>query len=184
MVGVDDEHRRVRVMPEMQVEPALEILQVVALDVLFHRATTHLDTVQKCGDARLQVNHQVGPRHIAVERSGYLLVHRELAVRKVLGSKYGILVVSVVAHDQVVEQVALHGVVLQLLVAVEQEEQLGLERVGFPILVEFLQEGVVLQPRLNEGVVLRFGDNPREGSLPCPDDAFYGEKMYTFFGQH
>ena len=91
---------------------------------------------------RLQVDHQVGRRHVAREQLVQPLVDEELVVVEVQVREDFVLVEQVVADRRLAEQVRLPQRRL-LPVAVEQVKQLGLQRRAGPVRVEVREERVV-----------------------------------------
>src|SRR5262249_40733384 len=118
----------------------------------------------------LEIDDEIRPREPLVEQLEDLPVELVLVGVEGDGREDRVLGEEVVRDGAVREEVHLAELAL-LAVALEQEEELGLEGMSFGILVEFPEEGILLdlleeQPRPELG-----GEPSREGRLPDADGA-------------
>src|SRR5690606_19313217 len=90
---------------------------------------------------RLQVDDQVGRRRLRAKALEDLLVQPQLVVVERQAGEQRVLVEQEVADHRLREQVLLRQVA-QLVDPLEQEEQLGRQRVAPAVRVEALEEGV------------------------------------------
>ena len=89
----------------------------------------------------------------------HLVIHRKFIFGEVLRSKDAVFVKRIIAHQQVVEQIALQGRILELLKTVEQKEELRLESVCRTVLVEFWQERILCKILFDEHCIPAITDS-------------------------
>src|SRR6266851_9486733 len=95
------------------------------------------------GRLRLQVDDQVGPRSLGLERVEYLLVQVQLVPRERQAREKRVLFQEEIAHGQPVEQVHLRELA-QLADPLEQEKKLRRQGEARHILVKARQERILL----------------------------------------
>lgn len=83
-----------------------------------------------------------------------------------------IAVKEVVTDDHPLEEVELVEVFL-LLIAGDEEEELGLQGMPSPVLVELFQEGIILRSFKEEIAIQRRGQHPGKRRLPDADGSLY-----------
>ena len=92
--------------------------------------------------ARLEVDDQIGVRHLLLQHAVELLVQHELGIGEIQVGENLVLRKDVIAEGRLPEKVPL-GQLLLLAEAVQEEEELALESRAGPVLVEVVQEGVL-----------------------------------------
>ena len=114
----------------------------------------------------------------------HLVVHRHFIFSEVLRGKDAVFVKRVVAHQQIMEQVALQGRILELLKAVEQKEELRLESVRRTVLIELRQERIFSKVFFNEHGVPAFTNGTGKRGLTNANYAFNRHKMNVLIQKH
>src|SRR5574344_111048 len=170
IVRVDDEDGAIRVVPEMMIVTFDEIAEVIAFDVPFHRTAPHLNPAQERLHVRLQINHEIRLRQVLGHGVRHGVIHRKFALGKILRGENAVLLKSVIADDQMMEQVVLHDRVLELVQAGKPKEYLRLKREGSRVLVELREERILRELLFHEIRRRFFRTDLREGRLAHADD--------------
>src|SRR5438445_12213474 len=153
--AVDHQERGLRVMVKVVPERLRQPLEVLAQQAL---------------PAGPRDNDEVRPREPLIEHLEDLLVELELVRPERDRGEDAVLGEEIVGDDALREELELAELALPA-IALEQEEELGLEGMPLRVLVEFPEEGILLdlleeEPRPELG-----GEPPREGRLADADGA-------------
>src|SRR5882724_5695757 len=128
----------------------------------FYAAPAHA-LVQRLG-LGLQVDDQIGPRGLRLERFEYLLVQMQLVSFERQMREKGVLLEQEIAHRDPAEQVQLREIA-QLSDPLEEEEQLRRQGEPGPVLVETRQKRVLLGMLEHEIRLQAGGEAPGEAGL-------------------
>src|SRR5258707_10941529 len=123
------------------------------------------------GRLRLQVDDQVGPRGLGLERVEYLLVQVQLVARERQAREKRVLFQEEIAHGQPVEQVHLRELA-QLADPLEQEKKLRRQGEARHVLVKARQERILLGVLEDQGRPQPSGEAPGEAGLADADRPF------------
>src|SRR5712691_5672438 len=123
------------------------------------------------GRLRLQVDDQVGPRGLGLERVEYLLVQVQLVAREREAREKRVLFQEEIAHGQPVEQVHLRELA-QLADPLEQEKKLRRQGEARHVLVKARQERILLGVLEDQGRPQPSGEAPGEAGLADADRPF------------
>jgi len=120
----------------------------------------------------LQENHQIRRRDLDVEELKDLLVQSQLMVIQIQRSEYPIFSKEVIAKGNLVEQIELRNLLL-LLETVQQEEDLGLEGIFFPVLIEIREKRVLVRFFKDTPGIELLCQKPRQTRFANSDRTFY-----------
>ena len=120
-----------------------QALQIIFADALLHRDAALLNSLQQGRRRRLQPHDQVGLGHARRDLRVHLRVEPVFLIAQVEPGEQGVLGEQEIADDAARKHALLRQG-LHLLDALEQKEQLRLERVAEAVVVEALEEGVVV----------------------------------------
>ena len=142
MPGVDDQQRRAVVVVEEMVVGVDQLGQILLGELPLEGALPAADPCHAGGDVGGEVDDQIGARHLRLERRVELLVEHQLVVGERQVGEDPVLLEAVVGHQELLEELALHRLLL-LLEPLEDEVELGLEGRARTVLVEVGEERVV-----------------------------------------
>ena len=142
VVGFDDEERGRLVVEEKVIERLDQVLEILLGDVPFDGAALLGQPAQQRRQGDLEVDDEVGLGDALGEDAVDLVVDDELVVRERLVGEDLVLLEDVVAEDPLFEELALDEPDL-LVVAVDQEDELGEEGRALLLVVEVLEVGVL-----------------------------------------
>src|SRR6266849_5858628 len=168
VAGVD--HQEWRLVPAVEevVVGARELAQVVGVEAALELAPALLDPREQHVQARLQVDDQVRLEDPRPEVLVDALVKGQLVRIEGDRGEDPVLGEQVVGDGHAAEQVLLEQVLL-LLEAREQEEELGLEGVLLPVLVEACEERVLLDDLVEPPAPEPLAQRSRQRRLPDTD---------------
>src|SRR5579862_5446192 len=168
--AVNHEERSLHIVMEILPERLRQALQILWSDSPLEVPVTFAEPPEQDVGAGLQVDDQIRAREPLVEQLEDLPVELELVGAERDGREDRVLGEEVVSDRAAAEQLALPELAL-LPVALEQEEELGLEGMAFGLVVELPEEGILLD-RFEEEPRPELGGKPsREGRLPDADGA-------------
>src|SRR6266849_2031784 len=153
VAGVDHQERRLVPAVEEVVVGARQLGQVVGVEAALELAPALLDAREQHVQARLQVDDQVRPQDPRPQVLVDALVEGQLV--RIEGDR---------GEDPVLREQ-----VLLLLEAREQEEELGLEGILLPVLVEAREEGVLLDDLVEPPAPEPLAQRARQRRLPDAD---------------
>src|SRR5262249_27770193 len=156
--AVDHEQWGLRIVMKEGTERLRQALQVLRGDTALEVAVALADAPHEHVGSRLEVDDQVRPGHLGVEELKYLPVERQLVRSEGDAGEDAVLGEEVV-RDGATRAHAPRRQLLLLAVALEGEEQLGLEGMALGVLVEFPQKRVVFDS-LEDEVGAELGGEP------------------------
>src|SRR5262249_41868969 len=166
--AVHHEKWGLRIMMKEGTERLRQALQVLRGDAALEVPVALADAADEDVGPRLEVDDQVRPGHLGVEELENLPVERELVRSEGDPGEDAVLGEEVVGHGASRTD-ALRRQLLLLAVALEREEQLGLEGMALGVLVELPQKWVVFDS-LQDEIGAELGHEPsREGRLADAD---------------
>src|SRR5262245_3902452 len=149
-----------------------QALQVLRGDAALEVPVALADAPYEHVGARLEVDDQVRPGHLRIEEPEDLPVERQLVRTEGDAGEGCVLGEEVVGHGATGGR-AVRRQLLLLAVALEREEQLGLEGMALGVLVEFPQKWVVFDS-LKDEIGAELGGEPScEGRLADADGSLY-----------
>src|SRR5881397_971627 len=162
--AVDHQERGLRVTVKVVPERLRQPLQVLRGDAALEIPVALAEPAQQHLGAGLEIDDEVRPREPLIEHLEDLLVELELVRAERDRGEDAVLGEEIVGDDALREELELAELAL-LAIALEQEEELGLEGMPLRFLVESPEEGILLdlleeEPRPELG-----GEPPREGCL-------------------
>src|SRR5947199_10780183 len=168
--AVDHQERGLRVAVKVVPERLRQPLQVLRRDGALEVPVALAEPAQQHLRPRLEIDDEVRPREPLIEHLEDLLVELELVRAQRDRGEDAVLGEEVVRDDALREELELAELPLPA-IALEQEEELGLEGMPLRVLVESPEEGILLdlleeEPRPELG-----GEPPREGRLADADGA-------------
>src|SRR5438094_2100940 len=168
--AVDHQERGLRVAVKVVPERVRQPLQVLRGDAALEVPVALAEPAEQRLRRRFRIDDEVRPREPLIEHLEDLLVELELVRAQRDRGEDAVLGEEVVRHDALREELELAELPLPA-VALEQEEELGLEGMPLRVLVESPEEGILLdlleeEPRPELG-----GEPPREGRLADADGA-------------
>src|SRR5205814_7317664 len=159
--AVDHQERGLRVAVKVVPERLRQPLQVLRGDAALEVPVALAEPAQQHLRPRLEIDDEVRPREPLIEHLEDLLVELELVRAQRDCGEDAVLGEEVVRDDALCEELELAELALPA-IALEQEEELGLEGMPLRVLVEFPEEGILLD--------LPKGDpRPESGADPCPE---------------
>src|SRR3989442_2456255 len=141
--AVDDQERGLRVMVKVVPERLRQPLEILRGDAALEVAVALAEPAQQHLRPGLEVDDEVRPREPLVEHLEDLLVELELVRAERDRGEDAVLGEEIVGDDGLREKLELPELAL-LAVALEQEEELGLEGMSLWLLVESPEEGILL----------------------------------------
>src|SRR5438132_3147276 len=168
--AVDHQERGLRVTVKVVPERLRQPVQVLRGDAALEVPVALAEPAQQHLRPRLEIDDEVRPREPLIEHLEDLLVELELVRAQRERGEDAVLGEEVVRDDALREELELAELALPA-VALEQEEELGLEGMPLRVLVESPEEGILLdlleeEPRPELG-----GEPPRESRLADADGA-------------
>jgi len=167
-IGINDEEGRVLVVEEEMVEGIVQAAQILLRDPLFVAPPAPADPVEKDARRRLEIDDEIGIHDFPPELFEESVVEHELVVLENDVGENAVLGEEIVGDDELGKEIALRDVAL-LPEAVQEEEKLRLERVSFPIVVEFRDKRIVVHFLQKEGGGGLLREEPRERRFPRSD---------------
>src|ERR1051326_2149773 len=140
-VRIHHQQRRLFVPVKVMRVRLAELLQIRRRDRLFVGAPALLDALQECIKIRLEIDHEVRPRHLIEEEVVQPVVDHQLGVIERQMREDLRLRERIVGEDQLGEEIALRDVAL-LIEPREQEKQLRPERGAAFVFVEVVEERI------------------------------------------
>src|SRR5436189_1221508 len=168
--AVDHQERGLRVTVKVVPERLRQPLQVLRGDAALEVPVALAEPAQQHLRPGLEIDDEVRPRKPLIEHLEDLLVELELVRPERDRGEDAVLGEEVVGDDALREELELAELALPA-IALEQEEELGLEGMPLRVLVEFPEEGILLdlleeEPRPELG-----GEPSREGRLADADES-------------
>jgi hypothetical protein len=175
-VGVNGQHRRAVVgFGEEVFVSAVELFDVGTLHVALVGAVAQGDALHEGVGAGAQVDEQV--RHGDLLGQGFMdaLVHLQFIPSQVDAGEEGVLGEGVIGKQGFAGGDDGRDAAALLVVAAEQEEDLGLEGIAGPVGVEIGEEGVFLEDLEQQVCFECRCEQAGQGGLPDADNTFDGD---------
>ncbi len=177
-LGVDDEHRRAVVRREELGVRVAEPLQVGEVDAVLHRHAAAAHAREQRRRRRLQADDEIGLAELRRDRLVHLRVEAIFLVAEVELREKRVLGEHEVADDRLREHARL-GDGAELALALEQEEELGLERVARAVVVEAGEERVLARLLEQQLGADPLGEQARKRRLAGADRPLDGDVAET-----
>src|SRR2546428_7549356 len=168
--AVDHQERGLRVTVKVVPERLRQPLQVLRGDAALEVAVTLAEPAQQHLRPGLEIDDEVRPREPLIEHLEDLLVEVEFVHPERDCGEDAVLGEEIVGDDALYEELELAELAL-LPVALQQEEELGLEGISLWLLVESPEEGILLDMLEEEPRPELGGEPSREGRLADADGA-------------
>lgn len=168
---VDDEKGRSLVVEKEVVVGLGDAAKIVEVDLPFVGKVAGADPLKQDLWPRLEEDHKIGGGDAVAKELEDLLVEAQLVFVKVQGGKEAVSGEEVVTKGHLVKEARL-GDFLLLLKSIEKKEDLCLEGVFLPILVESAEKGILFGPFQETPSVELLCQDSGEARLANPDRAF------------